>query len=162
MTDNDTLVQTSEPSGVQRYIVVGIDGSEESTAALAFAYEEAELRGIELQAIYACDVPARWAEAYNPAWPVDEKRFRDSAEKDAAGFVEQYLAGKPQPAWLKISAVDDYPSTALMARAEHAHMLVVGSRGRGGFKRMLLGSVSSACVNHARCPVVVVRPPVAA
>jgi nucleotide-binding universal stress UspA family protein len=137
-------------------IVVGIDGSAGSTAALAFAFEEAELRGADLRVIYAWYVPNRWAEAYNPEWPADERWFQTHAREEAEGHVDTFLAGKPRPSWLRVDVVEDNPATALLDAADHARLLVVGSRGHGGFKRLLLGSVSTACVHHAACPVVVV------
>jgi nucleotide-binding universal stress UspA family protein len=140
--------------------VVGVDGSDDSLAALAFAYEEAELRGDRLVVLYAWHVPNRWAEGFNPEWPADHKAFREAAGKRARDLVDKFLAGKPWPSWMEVIAVEEYPPVALLAQAKNARMLVVGSRGRGGFASMLLGSVSTACVHHAPCPVTVVRPPV--
>ncbi len=158
MTETELPNTSTEPFRQDPPIVVGIDGSKASMAAFAFAYEEALLRGIELRVVYAWQVPNRWAEAYNPEWPADRAWFRAEADKAANEHVEQFLATKPRPEWLEVFAVEQHPAAALMAKTEGAKMLVVGSRGRGGFTGLLLGSVSSACVQHASCPVVVVRP----
>lgn len=139
--------------------MVGIDGSGCSLEALAFAFEEAEMRHRPLVVVYAWGIANRWVEGFNPEWPSDHRYFREQAAQRADEIVDKFLAEKPRPRWLKVVAVEEYPSQALIGISKNAEMLVVGSRGRGGFKSMLLGSVSTACVHHARCPVVVMRPP---
>jgi nucleotide-binding universal stress UspA family protein len=151
----------TEPVGrprAERRIVVGIDGSDESLAALAFAFDEAELRHAQLDVVYAWGVPYLWAEAQSPDWTAEGTPLRQGARLDADRFVDSFLAGAPRPPWVHVTTVQDDARNALLASAEGAELLVVGSRGRGGFSRLLLGSVSSACVRHSPGTVAVVRP----
>lgn len=155
--ENSPVPPANRPSDA-RPIVVGVDGSQCSLDALAFAYEQAEARKRPLVVVYAWYMANRWVEGFNPEWPADHHYFREQATQRANEIVDKFLADKPRPRWLKVLAVEEYPSLALIGIAKDAEMLVVGSRGRGGFKSMLLGSVSTACVHHAHCPVVVMRP----
>ena len=137
-------------------IVVGVDGSAPADAALAFAREEARLRQATLVAVTA------WHEPYvaptvAPIGP-DPGLLADAARSTLADALRG--AGLD-------AAGDDVervverggPAEVLLRAAEGADLLVVGSRGRGGFTGLLLGSVSQQVVHHARCPVVVVPLP---
>jgi nucleotide-binding universal stress UspA family protein len=119
---------------------------------LAFAYREAELRNVELHAVHAWQLPTQWFPRYAP-----EKWLRGEVERDAHKYVHEFLGRKEAPHWLKVRVIQGHPAAVLLAKAEEAQLLVVGSRGRSGVKPLLLGSVSSACVHHASCPVAVVR-----
>ncbi|MFM2438322.1 MAG: hypothetical protein RLZ55_1141 [Actinomycetota bacterium] len=141
-------------------IVVGVDGSEASARALEWAVHEAELRRARLHAVWAWDYMAG-----GTAWPGPAVEVTwDEAEQAAAvrarlkSAVEAGTAGRALP-HVDMSDVMGNPAAALMDTAERvgAAMIVVGSRGRGGFTRLLLGSVSEQCATHAHCPVVVVR-----
>jgi nucleotide-binding universal stress UspA family protein len=135
------------------HIVVGVDGSDQSKAALLWAVEEAGLRGAIVRAVYA------WSAPYVPVpgavlteHNLEELRLRGermletvTATVDSKGVEVECIsvAGGPAP--------------VLVEAAKDADLLVVGSRGRGGFAGLLLGSVSQQCAHHARCPVVIVR-----
>ncbi|HLS79224.1 MAG TPA: universal stress protein [Nocardia sp.] len=131
-------------------VVVGVDGSEHSVAAVEFALIEASRREVDLIAVHAwCDagavtIPADWAAVRTAEEAVLAERL--------AGYEQQY----PEVAIRRV-VVSDRPVPALHAAAASAQLLVVGSRGRGGFTGMLLGSVSNALLHTVACPMVVVR-----
>ncbi|HVF32604.1 MAG TPA: universal stress protein [Acidimicrobiales bacterium] len=132
-------------------IVVGVDGSDVSRAALAFALDEARLRGARL------DVVVAWHEPYSAAAiaPIatDPAVFSDAATRT----LEDALASSDLTGVEIGRRVErGGPAEALLRAAEGADLLVVGSRGHGGFTGLLLGSVSQQVVHHAPCPVVVV------
>jgi nucleotide-binding universal stress UspA family protein len=135
-------------------IVVGVDGSEESKKALRWAVEEARLRNARVVAIRAWVYPALAAGGLIPvdgelveslAAAEQEALAKAVAEVEGAEGVEQVV-------------VEDAPAHALVEAARGADLLVVGSRGHGGFTGLLLGSVSQQCAHHAACPVVIVPP----
>lgn len=138
-------------------IVVGIDGSEQSKSALRWAMEEARLRDAEVRVVHSwAAYPALYAGT--PTTAADWDELRSGAER----FVEEFVAETvPDRHGVDITTVA--PQTAetaartLVDLAEGADLLVVGSRGLGGFKGLLLGSVSQQCVQRAHCPVVIVR-----
>lgn len=140
-------------------IVVAVDGSEGAEHALRWALAEAELRGVELEVVSVWEVPYAWAEGWNAAWAEDEAVLAERTAQETADFVDRVLDGKPRPPWVQVTALEGAPALCLLRHAEHAGLLVAGTRGRGGFSRLLLGSVSSALVHHAVCPVVVVPSP---
>jgi nucleotide-binding universal stress UspA family protein len=138
-----------------KIIVVGVDGSEQGNVALGFAAEEAAMRSASLRVVCAWEVPTIVAPliAYPPE-PIEP--FREDAE----GIVRTALAkvAELQPSVAcEGKAVLGHPAEVLLTEAESAGMIVVGHRGRGGFASLMLGSVTHHVVNHARCPVIVVR-----
>jgi nucleotide-binding universal stress UspA family protein len=138
-------------------IVVGIDGSEGSIAALEFAVGEARLRDAEIEAIIAWELPAT-AVPPTGAWaiPIDFDAFRREAEAHMRKTLERVDTSGIHVA----SVVVEGPAAgALISAARDAAMVVVGSRGRGGFMSLLLGSVSTQIAHHATCPVVIVPTP---
>jgi nucleotide-binding universal stress UspA family protein len=140
-------------------IVVGVDGSEAAAAALDFAVAEAVLRGARLRIVCVWEVPiTAFGDGMIPAvTPEAFDTYRAQAERlvdDAVGRIRT-----THPAVVcKGAAVEGLPAGVLIDESRNAGLLVVGSRGRGGFKSLLLGSVSQQVVQHAACPVVVVRP----
>jgi nucleotide-binding universal stress UspA family protein len=139
-------------------IVVGIDGSEHSHAALRFAAEEARLRGAKLRLVYAWSVP------YTPisTAPFVAMGGLPELERAVAEGGEHILDAAAQAVDLSGIEVERQVTRGdaahvLMEATSGADMLVVGSRGHGGFVGLLLGSVSHASASHAACPVVVVR-----
>ena len=135
-------------------IVVGVDGSEGSLRALGWAVDEARLRGAELDVVLAWHLP--YAGVYRQlAGYLDLGLF----EKEAQAILDRAAAeAKVQLASVEpIFVHDGAPARALREAAKGADLLVVGSRGRGGFAGLLLGSVSQQVAAHAPCPVVVVR-----
>ena len=137
-------------------VVVGVDGTPTSEAAVAFAFAEASARGSELIAVHA------WSDSVldtvlasgSPVWdfaPAQVHAAEILAER-LAGWQEQYPDVR-----VTREVVHVRPAEALMARAASASLLVVGTRGRGGFVGLLLGSTSQQLLQHAPCPVAVVR-----
>jgi nucleotide-binding universal stress UspA family protein len=147
-------------------IVVGVDRSEGAKAALAFAHEEALLRGATLRAVHA------WQFGYNGftgfvgysgfegAVPAvgggDISSPREAAAAALDATVRETL---PSPGDVKIEqrVVEGTAGAVLVDESRNADLLVVGSRGHGGFAQLLLGSVSQQCAHHAACPVVIIR-----
>lgn len=138
-------------------IVVGVDGSDASKAALAWAADEAELRGADLLALLAwmpmVAVPGPWP-AMVPARVPEE--VEQSANATLAAVVDEVLGEEPKVHVVE-RVVHGAAAPALVEAAGYAELLVVGSRGLGGFTGVLLGSVSHQCAQHAGCPVVIVR-----
>jgi nucleotide-binding universal stress UspA family protein len=148
-----TPVETRSPAGRSKgRIVVGVDGSEESKGALRWAARQAELTGASLQVITTWHFPAS---AFGAAVPVPaDFDFEAGSASALADAINEVLGGNPTVE--VVTAVEEgYPAPHLLAAAQGADLLVVGSRGHGAFAGMLLGSVSEHCVAHATCPVVV-------
>ncbi len=147
-----------------RTMVVGVDGSEGGQRALASALRLAQATGAALRAVHACarrpaDIPETYlADAH--AFEQDVEVARRRGEQ----ILEEALqAANGQNSGVTVErqvVCDERPADVLrrQARDSDAEMLVVGSRGLGGFSGLLLGSVSQQCVQHAPCPVLVVPP----
>ena len=139
-------------------IVVGVDGSEHSGVALRWAAREAELRGGGLHALTAVLV---W-DLFNQRHADGSKRFDpdyDVARADAALLATlEGALGAEAAASVVRKPVCDVPAQGLLDAAKGADLLVVGARGLGGFRGLLLGSVSQQCLHHAPGPIAVVRP----
>lgn len=142
-------------------IVVGVDSSEESLQALRWAVKECRLRGTSLRAVHAWQIPFV-PDSYDPYFagpvysvpPIDPAEMRRLAESQLARAVSTVETDDLE---IEQLSVEGHPAEALLQAAEDAELLVVGSRGHGGFTGLLLGSISQACVHHARCPVVIIR-----
>ncbi|HEX6567920.1 MAG TPA: universal stress protein [Acidimicrobiales bacterium] len=137
-------------------IVVGVDGSESSAAALRWAAHEAELHGSELVAVLAWDL-------FNQHHPDGSRRFLpeyDDAHADAAllAYAEAALGAEPAARVIR-RPVCDVPAQGLIEAAKGADLLVLGARGLGGFRGLLLGSVSQQCLHHATGPIAIVHLP---
>jgi nucleotide-binding universal stress UspA family protein len=129
------------------YLVVGVDGSPHSAAAVDLAFEEAALRGAALRALYV------WHPSFLGA--LDE----DAAMRECRSVLSETVAGRTATypeVEVHHEVVRGHPVQVLTEASEHALGLVVGVRGHGGFTGMLLGSVSQGVLHHARCPVVTV------
>jgi nucleotide-binding universal stress UspA family protein len=139
-------------------IVVGLDGSDGSVRALEWAVEESRLRGSAVHAVYVLSrlyVDPEWASLMTP--PLDE--LRKEAERQLAEAVGRVNLGDVSLRQEVMVAEGHGPAKSLLEAAQGADLLVVGSRGRGGFQGLLLGSVSQQVLHHAPCPVVVVPEP---
>lgn len=139
-------------------IVVGVDHSPGAKAALLFAAKEAQLRGATVRAVHA------WQYGYIgypglgegvPALGSDLKELQATAEAALAGSVREALTESDVE--IEERVVQGAPAGVLVDQSRDADLLVVGSRGRGGFAQLLLGSVSQQCAHHAECPVVIVH-----
>jgi nucleotide-binding universal stress UspA family protein len=146
-------------------IVVGVDGSPASQAALRWAAEEAQIRGARLVAVHAWSFlpPAPLAEpgmmpmpGIDYAGTIDAERSAVEAEMDAL-FAEAFPDGPPVA--VERMLLERGAGDALEEAAREADLVVVGSRGRSGLTAALLGSVSKHVLQHAACPVVVVKAP---
>ena len=136
-------------------IVVGIDGSEPSQRALAWAADEARRHNATLRVVHAWFDPMIGNYFASPTVFVSE-----AIEQAARGTLDEAVATIPNDdGALKIepTLVHGLSASVLLREAEDADLLVVGSRGRGGFKELVLGSVSQQVMQHAPCPVVVIR-----
>jgi nucleotide-binding universal stress UspA family protein len=138
-------------------VLVGVDGSGESGAALKYAVAEANRRGARLRVV-STYFPEYSAHGRTQPLSASEAAIEVDVEKETRRMVEDALAGEsPQPPVEIVVAAGPAAGVLIDSSAE-VDVLVLGHRGRGGFASMLLGSVGLQCVLHARCPVIVVRP----
>jgi nucleotide-binding universal stress UspA family protein len=138
-------------------IVVGIDGSDHSKKALRWALDEARLRDASLEVVSAWMLPV-YATGYGfaPGDLVDPKIIGDGAAAQLDETIAE-VADDTTGLTLTRKSVEGMAAQVLVEEAEGADLLVVGSRGHGGFAGLLLGSVSQQCAQHATCPVVIIR-----
>ncbi|MDT7699171.1 MAG: hypothetical protein QOJ30_1496 [Pseudonocardiales bacterium] len=150
--------QLATPDRV-RPVVVGVDGSPASEAALAFAVQTADAWGAPLVAVHS------WTDADADHPELSLRDLLDAAETEEKEVLAERLAGwsgKYPDIRIRREVVRGSAARALRERSENARLVVVGSRGRGWATRMLLGSVGRALLHHAHCPVAIVRPEEAA
>jgi nucleotide-binding universal stress UspA family protein len=143
-----TTVQETVPAR----IVVGIDGSEESKQALRWARDLALAIDARVEAVAVWQYPPTYGWTYLPT----EWNPADDMDKVLTTCVDEVF-GPHRPARVELIVREGQPSSVLVEASKGATMLVVGSRGHGGFAGLLLGSVSSAVAEHATCPVLVVH-----
>lgn len=146
-------------------VVVGVDGSAGANAALRFAVAEARLRETQLRAVHA------WTFGYTAVpgggfgylgVPLDTVPGVDISDmrKAAVGLLERAtadLAGEAEGVEIERRVIEGRAAEVLLGAVGEDDLLVVGSRGHGGFAGLLLGSVSQQCAHHAPCPVVIVH-----
>lgn len=137
-------------------IVVGIDGSSEALHALAWARDEAVLRGAALHVVHAWSPPAPVSEIAAMATAIDDKAYEEIAQDVLDNAIASISADSPATLTVDLALVRGYPSSVLLDEAADADLLVLGSRGRGGFASLLLGSVTHQCVQHTTIPVAVI------
>jgi nucleotide-binding universal stress UspA family protein len=138
-------------------ILVGIDGSAHSRQALEWAVNEAAGRHAPLTVLTVNQAVAGYFTS-PVAYPRDmqrTKQAREAAQVETDSVLNK-IGEESRPPLVTVQAVTGLPAEELIAAAADADMLVVGSRGAGGFKRLLMGSVSTQVTHHARCPVVVI------
>lgn len=155
MSDAPQQYEGKPVEHVQPVVVVGIDGSEQSSKALAWAAEEARLRGACLRVVRAWNLPT-----YSLGYSGLSAVVFGDAPKLTAEEVEHQITevlgfGPPVPIERVIELAQ--PANLILESAKGADLVVVGSRGRGGFAGLILGSVSLQVVHHAKCPVTVVH-----
>ncbi|HEY3009530.1 MAG TPA: universal stress protein [Micromonosporaceae bacterium] len=141
------------PSGP---VVVGVDGSASSDAAVEMAFEEASARGAQLLAVHFWTGPV----STGPGDMLPLVYDYDDVEADEVRLLAESLAGwrdryPDVPVTRRV--IRGHPAHGLVDESAQAQLLVVGARGRGGFTGLLLGSVSQAVLHHAACPVAIVR-----
>src|SRR6056297_2700073 len=155
---SDEIDRTDVAAGAtSRRIVVGVEGSGGARAALRWAIQEARFREAAVEVVTAYSttyVPASPDFNYVPLDPVD---LEGEVERMQAAVVDEVLSAVDAGGVEVIRRiVRGRPADALIKAAAGADMLVVGSRGRGGFRGLLLGSVSQSIAHHGDCPVVIV------
>jgi len=137
---------------VAERILVGVDGSENSRRALRWAIQQARSRKAVLRPVIV------WQRTFDYGseryWPVDEDIAEGARKRLTATLAE--VVGPDPAVEIEPVVVEGDPGNALCAQSADADLLVVGSRGHGGFAGLLLGSVSTKCAHHSRCPVVIV------
>ena len=144
-----------ESTESQRHIVVGVDGSPASLSALEWAVRQGALTGAVVEAVTAWHFPAAYGGypiVAQTDWHANAQIIQDLAVKETLGDEASSLLRR---------VAQGHPVSVLLDAAAGADLLVVGSRGHGGFTGMLLGSVSEHVVAHAPCAVVVVKTPLA-
>jgi nucleotide-binding universal stress UspA family protein len=155
------VVRGDEADGVRepahhRRVVVGTDGSPGATTAIGLGFEEAALRGCELTVIHAWEPPP------TPGGGVLRLQGRENAK---IGETGARILGEALASWedkypevpVRRVVLHSAPAKALIGESARAELLVVGSRGRGGFTGLLLGSTGQAVLHHARCPVAIIH-----
>lgn len=147
------VVVHGERRPVRGQIVVGVDDTPECEPAMAYAFEQAALRGATLRAVHAWQLPVH---AFAPEIAYDMDDVRTAQHQIVRATLERYEKEYPQ-----VTVVEDvrsaHPVEALATASAEADLVVVGSHGRGALGAMILGSVSRGVLHHARCPVAVVR-----
>ncbi|MFJ5026045.1 universal stress protein [Streptomyces goshikiensis] len=129
------------------YVVVGIDGSASATAALAFAFDDADLRGAALRVVCV------WQ---RPVFMLDDEEVALRAQRILLSEATAGLSDKHPDVHVTHEVLTGHPVEELARAAEHALAVVVGRRGRGGYTGMRLGSVVHGLLHRARCPVITV------
>jgi nucleotide-binding universal stress UspA family protein len=152
------IVRNIDPVAVggPRRIVVGYDGSEASRMALNWALDEARPSGAEVDVVHAWQAPL-----YGPYAFAGAEAVRDDVHRSARDLLDRAVegvdaAGLPGPP--EAILVEGAPTRTLLETAKGADLVVVGSRGRGGFAGLLLGSTSQQLATHLECPIVIVHP----
>lgn len=153
----------SESDSSKGPVVVGVDGSPSSLMALDFAFDDARRRDTGLLVVAAFDLPEVWSLTSGLPVSCTVEEIQQNMLQHTRRMVIEALGDR--------MSADGAPDVEILAEGgSAAHvlvfaaatsgspLLVVGNRGRGGFRRMLLGSVGLSCVLHAPCPVTVVRP----
>ncbi|RRS01437.1 universal stress protein [Glycomyces terrestris] len=134
-------------------IVVGVDGSKSSRRALEWALRHADAAGLPVTAVQAWEIPMNYGTA---AMVLPAAEFADRARRSLTQVVEEAAAAFPR-VHVERKVKEGHPAKVLLKEAAGAELLVVGSRGHGGFVGAVIGSVGQYCATHARCPVLVFR-----
>ena len=146
--------ETVPPTGP---VVAGVDGSDRAAHALGFAFEEADARGTGLVAVYAWDIPPKHNLGPTTRWHYDPREAQDEADRVLAEAVAGWADKYPDVPITRLAVHTLTPTAVVRDAAAGASLLVVGSRGHGGFVGLLLGSVTHGLLAHARCSVAVVH-----
>ena len=143
--------------------MVGVDGSLESAAALAYAFDDAVRRRARLRVVTAVRIPEYWNTAYRQGAPPPPPELVEGARKAARETAESMLhevigtgGERTADVPVKVDVVTGVPAAVLLEAAQDADHVVLGHRGRGWIASAVLGSVGLQCVLHATCPVTVV------
>ena len=153
--EHSTLEHSTQGRGVREHVVIGVDGSEHSVAALRWGLRQAARTGADVQVVGCWQWPAS-AGGFMPFEDLDLTAATQSAVDSALAKALHDL-DLPAPPPILTRVVEGYPARALVDASREADLLVIGSRGHGALSGMLLGSVGLHCASSATCPVVVVR-----
>jgi len=137
-------------------ITVGVDGSENAHHALVWAIKEAAQRNVPLTVLTVHETVASYWSGRPVAYPGDDElvaQARESAEQTVAAVAKDLGQDSPH---VTVVAVNGFAAKALVDASADADLVVVGTRGGGGFPHLSLGGISSQVVHHAKCPIVVV------
>lgn len=140
--------------------MVGVDGSDGSRRALRWAFEEASFRKLRLRALGV--VQLHLVALSVPGYPYADEAYLEGLTSATRELVDDEVSAMAKDfpeVEVQVEAEMGSPAEVLVDASDGAELVVVGSRGRGGFRGLLLGSVSQQVVNHAKVPVLVVRPP---
>ena len=143
-----------------RKILVGVDGSEKSTAALRWAAALAAQVGATIEVVTAWQTPFPTVELLAIGFKLDLTELNERPEQIALYRNQKSIAaayGEPSPAGITQSVQEGYPALLLVEMSKNFDLLVLGNRGHSPVVETLLGSVSAHCLAHAHCPVVVVK-----
>lgn len=143
-------------------IVVGLDDSEQAAVALRWALAEGALRGAQVEVVHAWSPPlSALPFGATLVVPVDEGEIDAAARTHLDQLIGEAIAemGEGPVPDVQVTVLPGAPAITLVEVSEGADLLVVGSHGRTGLSRLVVGSVAMACVQHAHCPVVVIRTP---
>jgi nucleotide-binding universal stress UspA family protein len=145
--------------GERPVVVVGVDGSEGSRAAVGYALDDAARRGARVRVITVFEEPQYWAVAYGMSAPAPLDQVTAGMEKAAQHVVDEVRAERAERSDVPadVEAQIGSPAAVLVDQARDADLLVLGHRGHGGFASTVLGSVGLRCVLHASGPVTIVR-----
>ena len=138
-------------------IVVGIDGSPNAQPALDWAVGEATIRSVPLTVITVNEVLASYMTGQPVTHPTDDERLaklRQAAENAMTDAITR--VGPDGPLSASVQAVSGFSAQVLIDASTNAELLVVGTRGGGGFPHLSIGAVASKVLHHAHCPVVLV------
>jgi len=141
-------------------VVVGVDGSESSVASLRWAAEEAAIRNETLRIVTVWSTPVVSMPAPTVGYFIDPALFEADGERivqDAIASVRADMGDRAPE--ITTAVLQGLPITQLLEASNDASLLVLGSRGRGGFASLLLGSVALGCTHHAKIPVAVIHHP---
>jgi nucleotide-binding universal stress UspA family protein len=146
------IIMNTQAASAGTRIVVGVDGSKPSKLALSWAVRFSAATGASIDAVTSWHFPVNFGWGYVPdAWdPIAD------ATKCLTDSVDEVF-GAERPTRLRLLVREGLPAKVLLDESKGATMLIVGSRGHGGFSGLLLGSVSANCAEHATCPVLVIH-----
>jgi nucleotide-binding universal stress UspA family protein len=148
---------SAQEYGDEPRIVAGVDGSESSLSALRWAIRQAGLTGAAVDAVAAWHNPVMAASyGYVPVSTEEDYDFKGITEKVLSDAISSTLA-PDSDVRVRGHVIEGNAAQVLIDASDGAELLVVGSRGHGGFTEALLGSVSQHCVHYAHCPVVIIR-----
>ena len=145
---------TQTSGGHEHRIVVGVDGSDPAKAALAWAIRQGELTGATVEAVIAWELPVNYG---TPAPLMPPRTDFEEAAREVIALSIADVSSPDGQVTIRRKVVEGNAPRILLDASAGADLLVVGSRGHGGFVEALLGSVGQHCVHHATCPVVVIR-----